>query len=66
MKVYVVMLHCGAENTTSFYTEAESVPACYNTREAAEAVAVSARHTYNNDNDDGYDWEVYVVELPVV
>jgi len=66
MKVYVVMLHCGAENTTSFYAEAASGVAAYSTREAAESVAVVARHTYNNDNDDGYDWEVYVVELPVV
>jgi hypothetical protein len=64
--IYIVMVNCGAENTSNFYAEGEHKRVAYSNREAAESVAAHARLTYNNDNDDGYDWSVEVVEMPVV
>jgi hypothetical protein len=68
--IYIVMVNCGAENTSNFYAEGEHKRVAYSNREQAESVAAHARLTYNNDNDDdyhyGYDWSVEVVEMPVV
>jgi len=65
-KIYIVVVHCGAEGTSNFYAEGDHKMVAYNSIDDANRVAAHARLTYNNDNGDGYDWSVEVVEFPVV